>query len=76
MEPNKENLSKMLQDYVTVRQLIEADIEANSKQGHDYSGSIPCPICKTGTVHYGYAGGYNGHIHANCTTEECTQWME
>lgn len=38
-------------------------------------GSLPCPICKTGRLHYSRAG-YNGHIHARCSTENCVSWME
>lgn len=38
--------------------------------------SCPCPICKTGELHYQYAGNYNGHIQARCSTERCIQWGE
>ena len=38
------------------------------------SGEIPCPICG-GTLRFSRAG-YNGHIHARCTTENCVAWME
>ncbi len=34
---------------------------------------IDCPNCD-GTL--GYAQAHNGHIHARCSTEGCTQWME
>lgn len=39
------------------------------------AGSIPCPICTTGTLRFSRAG-LNGHIHAGCTTEDCVAWME
>lgn len=39
------------------------------------SGELPCPCCKSGTLRYSRAG-YNGHIHAACTTEGCARWME
>lgn len=38
-------------------------------------GKIECPACKTGTVSYSRAG-YNGHIHAACSTPNCARWME
>lgn len=43
------------------------------KQG--VAGQIPCPICEHGTVAY-RVSGYNGHIHAACTTESCVRWIE
>lgn len=39
------------------------------------SGSMPCPICNTGTLRYSRAG-INGHIHAACTSGKCVSWME
>lgn len=39
------------------------------------SGSIPCPCCDGGTLRYSRSG-YNGHVHAGCTTEGCVRWME
>lgn len=39
------------------------------------SGTIPCPVCKTGTLRYSRAA-CNGHIHAACSTTGCVQWME
>lgn len=39
------------------------------------TGKIDCPVCKTGKLGYSRAG-YNGHVHAGCTTENCVRWME
>lgn len=39
------------------------------------SGTIPCPVCTTGTLSYTRAAS-NGHIHARCSTEGCVAWME
>jgi hypothetical protein len=58
-----------------VRPLIIADI-GPERMKQSVSGTIPCPICKTGTVHYSRAGSYNGHVHAACSTEGCIRWME
>lgn len=39
------------------------------------SGFIACPVCVQGQVQFSRAG-YNGHIHARCSTENCVAWME
>ena len=39
------------------------------------SGTIPCPACGKGTVHYSVSS-YNRHIWAKCTTPECVSFME
>ncbi len=39
------------------------------------SGSMDCPICKTGSLRYS-RDSYNGHIHAACSTPICVRWME
>ncbi len=44
------------------------------KNGAAKHGQIPCPICSDGALLYGQA--HNGHIHARCTTPNCTAWME
>ena len=38
-------------------------------------GKIKCPVCETGTLSFSRAG-YNGHIHAGCSTDSCVRWME
>lgn len=43
--------------------------------GYDPTGVIPCPVCGTGKLHYSRSG-YNGHIHAGCSTGGCVSWME
>ena len=46
-------------------------------QDNYYSGAgeMACPICGTGKLRYSRSG-YNGHVHAACTTETCVRWME
>lgn len=39
------------------------------------SGEMACPVCKTGRLRYSRSG-YNGHVHASCSTEGCVRWME
>lgn len=39
------------------------------------AGVMECPVCKKGKLRYSRAG-YNGHVHAACSTETCVRWME
>jgi hypothetical protein len=39
------------------------------------SGRIACPNCDGGVLGFSVAGN-NGHIHAMCSTKDCTCWME
>lgn len=39
-------------------------------------GAINCPICKGENTLQFSVSGFNGHIHAGCTTEGCVRWME
>ena len=39
-------------------------------------GVIDCPVCgREKSLHFSRAG-YNGHVHARCTTTGCMNWME
>jgi hypothetical protein len=58
------------------RRAITSHIEETGRKGRSYGDTIPCPCCEGGTLHYSYAGSYNGHIHAQCTTPGCNAWME
>ena len=44
-------------------------------RSRDAQGFIPCPNCGTGELYFTRAA-YNGHIHARCSTDFCTSWME
>lgn len=39
------------------------------------SGQMPCPVCSKGNLKYSRSG-YNGHVHARCSTSGCVAWME
>lgn len=45
------------------------------RKGCGGQGSVKCPCCSDGTIHYQVAG-YNGHMHARCSTTDCVSWME
>jgi hypothetical protein len=53
-----------------IRPAIVAQVKATGIR----AATIPCPACKTGTVHYSQAS--NGHVHARCSTAGCASWME
>lgn len=40
------------------------------------SGYITCPVCEAASGLRFSRAGYNGHIHAACSTEGCVAWME
>jgi len=65
---------KIIESVLKSRAAIVAYCDAE-KRPRGTSGTIPCPICETGTLHFSRAA-YNGHIHAKCTTEKCVQWIE
>lgn len=39
-------------------------------------GAIDCPVCSGEKALQFSRSGYNGHIHATCTTYGCVRWME
>lgn len=39
------------------------------------SGEVACPVCQAGALRYSVAS-VNGHIHAQCSTDDCVRWME
>lgn len=38
------------------------------------TGQLECPVCG-GQLAFSRSG-YNGHVHARCSTEDCVAWME
>jgi len=70
------SVNKTIQQIGIVRPTIIADIESRDGLDRDVQGVIDCPICEVGRINYGYAGAYNGHIHAKCSTDDCMEWME
>lgn len=43
-------------------------------KGRSAQEVVECPACK-GRLHLSISA-YNGHVHGNCETEGCAQWME
>lgn len=40
-----------------------------------HAGTIKCPCCEDGKLSFSRSG-YNGHVHAKCSTDDCVAWME
>lgn len=51
-----------------------ASVKARYPRGKGGSGKDACPICR-GTIHYSVAA-YNGHMHAQCETKGCVNFIE
>ncbi len=67
---------KRFENIVAARRAIVAHLGGPwAKGAPGASGNIPCPVCKTGELRFSRAG-YNGHIHAGCTTDGCVGWLE
>ena len=73
-EETQRQIKLFIERMSVVRPAIVKHIGRRKKQF--VKDKLECPICKTGTVAYTYAGHYNGHIHAACSTEDCVSWME
>lgn len=54
----------------------KADAESRGlRRGNGGTGSVKCPACESGELSYSVSG-YNGHMHAACSTDNCVRWME
>ncbi len=59
------------------RRAIVAHLGGPWKRGMEGSaGVIDCPACGGKQALQFRRAGYNGHIHARCSTEGCVSWME
>lgn len=75
IEADEKALAERMERMGKVRAAIVAHIGGPWKKGAPgASGSIPCACCP-GTVRFSRSG-YNGHIHAACSTDGCAAWME
>ena len=60
---------------VVAARLAITDIHGTKKPLEFIKDQMPCPVCKSGDLHYTISN-YNGHIHGQCTTAKCVFWME
>lgn len=73
---HKAHTTKLMAKLTVVRPAIMAHAKAHGyANGNGVSDFIDCPACKTGRVRYSVSG-YNGHVHAHCSTSGCVSWME
>jgi hypothetical protein len=67
--------SEELRNFVTHMANARQKIVEQTQGRRGVSGSIECPMCQTGKLHYTVAHR-NGHIHAQCSTPGCLSWLE
>jgi hypothetical protein len=67
-------ISKMFTDVMTARKAITDYIKVNNLP-RSCAGYLDCPICEQVRALV-WSRASNGHIHAQCNTEGCVQWME
>lgn len=77
IEANKIAMASRILGLGKARLAIVESIGGPWKKGMpSASGTIDCPVCSgEKTLRFSRAG-YNGHIHAACSTEDCVRWME
>ena len=69
-------LKKHMEEVIKARDAIVEHLGGPWKKGMKGSaGAIPCPVCEKGDLRFARFG-YNGHIHAACSTNGCVSWME
>jgi hypothetical protein len=77
LEENRKALNKRLEGIGKARSAIVESLGGPWKRGMPgASGAIDCPVCSGQKSLRFSRSGYNGHIHAACTTEDCIRWME
>lgn len=77
LEENRKALEKRFEATGKARAAIVESLGGPWKRGMPgASGAIDCPVCSGPNSLRFSRAGYNGHIHAACTTEDCVSWME
>lgn len=69
--------AKRFEGTVNARAAIVESLGGPWKRGMPAaSGVIDCPVCDGEKSLRFSRSGYNGHIHAACSTDGCVSWME
>lgn len=77
MAAHDAEMQELFERTVKARQAIVEHLGGPWKRGMDGSqGTIDCPVCAGKQSLQFSRSGYNGHIHAACTTDDCVSWME
>jgi hypothetical protein len=69
---DEKHMAKML---VGVAAVCEDAEKKGLRKGNGGVSEVACPVCDGGTIKYSVSN-YNGHRHANCTTDGCVGFME
>lgn len=75
--PTKEQIkqwNKECEEHFANMLIVRGAITDAVGKAKGVAGRIQCPVCEKGKVNYTVAS--NGHVHAQCTTEGCVNWME
>ena len=77
MAAHDAEMNKRFENIGKARQAIVEHLGGQWKRGMDGAqGRIDCPVCAGKQSLQFSRSGYNGHIHAACTTDGCVSWME
>ncbi len=69
-------MERRMKQVVSAIAIIRPAVITHHKATGESSGKMDCPECKrAGGVHWSRSN-YNGHIHAQCETDDCIGWME
>jgi len=75
-EANFHEKERLTQQFFTALAAASEDAKKKGfKKGHGGQDSLPCPVCKSGTLRYSVAS-YNGHLWGQCSTKGCVSWMQ
>lgn len=75
IEIEKEKAESMRRFFLAANAAHDDAKAKGYKKGRGGKDSLPCPVCKTGTLHYSVAS-YNGHLWGQCDTKDCVAWMQ
>lgn len=76
LDERERKLAETVVNMGKARQAIVEHIGPERKK-QSLGGRIDCPVCgNSSCLSFTYAGSYNGHIHARCSTAGCVSWME
>lgn len=77
MEADDKRIAELFARNATARIAIVESLGGPWKRGTpSASGTIDCPVCGCQKTLRFSRAGYNGHIHAGCSTDGCVRWME
>jgi|JI10StandDraft_1071094.scaffolds.fasta_scaffold626375_3 hypothetical protein len=77
MEAEDKRLAEKFVGMAKARNAIVDSLGGPWKRGTPgASGTIDCPVCLSEKKLQFSRSGYNGHIHAGCSTDGCVRWME